>query len=141
VPEIDKERLFQEILNYGRNIGNWAPSELEKLIKKGNPVLIPVEKYKAWLEEMPEKLRKEIIKSWGEPENSKIMTWKDPSGRKYLVIPAVRYGNIVLAPQPSRGLEQDVEKLYHDMHVPPHHQYVAFYLWLKKNLELMPFAI
>jgi cobaltochelatase CobN len=135
VPEIDKERLFQEVLNYGRNIGNWAPGELEKLIKKGNPVLIPVEKYKAWLEEMPEKLRKEIIKSWGEPENSNIMTWKDPFGRKYLVIPAVRYGNIVLAPQPSRGLEQDVEKLYHDMHVPPHHQYVAFYLWLKKEFR------
>ncbi|MDM7202968.1 MAG: cobaltochelatase subunit CobN, partial [Thermodesulfobacteriaceae bacterium] len=50
-------------------------------------------------------------------------------------IPGVKYGNIFLAPQPSRGEEQDPSKLYHDLTVPPHHQYIAFYLWLKKEFK------
>ena len=43
------------------------------------------------------------------------MSWTGASGTKYIVIPAVRYGNIVFTPQPSRGWEQDVKKLYDDV--------------------------
>ncbi|MBN2872889.1 MAG: cobaltochelatase subunit CobN, partial [Halothiobacillaceae bacterium] len=33
---------------------------------------------------------------------------------------------------PARGWSQDAVKLYHDVTLPPHHQYIAFYLWLKR---------
>jgi cobaltochelatase CobN len=135
VPEVDKAKVFEDVLAQGRNIGNWAKGELERLIKAYNPILIPVETYKAWLEKLPSGFRKEVIRTWGQPEASNIMTFSDTSNKKYFVIPAVKYGNILLLPQPSRGLEQDVEKLYHDMKTPPHHQYIAFYLWLKKEFQ------
>ena len=32
--------------------------------------------------------------------------------------------------QPSRGLHEDNDKLYHDKSLPPHHQYIAFYRYL-----------
>jgi cobaltochelatase CobN len=63
------------------------------------------------------------------------MVWQDARGKKYLVIPAVRYGNILFAPQPARGWGQDITKLYHDVSIPPHHQYVAFFLWLKNGFK------
>ncbi len=63
------------------------------------------------------------------------MTWQGSSGTKYIVIPAVKYGNILFTPQPSKAWEQDDAKLYHNVHLAPHHQYVAFYLWLKKEFK------
>ncbi len=133
--EMTKEKLFNDIHNYGRNIGNWAQGEIDKLVKTGKPVLIPINTYKKWLHELPENFRNFVLTGWGEPEKTNIMTWRGESETKYIVIPAVKYGNILLAPQPSKAWEQDDTKLYHDVQIPPHHQYIAFYLWLKKEFK------
>jgi cobaltochelatase CobN len=133
--EISKEQLFNNIHNYARNIGNWAGGEIDRLAKTGKPVLIPIEIYKRWFEELPEGLKKAVIKNWGRPEDNKVMSWTGASGTKYIVIPAVRYGNILFTPQPSKGWEQDSKKLYHETTLAPHHQYIAFYLWLKKEFQ------
>jgi cobaltochelatase CobN len=147
---VSKERLLHDIQNYGRNIGNWAPGEVARLVNGGEktvfpgkiqkansrgPVLIPLATYKKWFDQLPPPLKSSIIKSWGPVEASNIMVWQDARGKKYLVIPAVRYGNILLTPQPARGWGQDINKLYHDVSIPPHHQYVAFYLWLKNGFK------
>ena len=132
---ITKEQLFNDIHSYARNIGNWAGGEIDRLARSSKPILIPIETYKAWFEELPEGLKKAVIKDWGKPEDNKIMSWTGASGTKYIVIPAVRYGNIVFTPQPSRGWEQDVKKLYDDVTLAPHHQYIAFYLWLKNEFK------
>ncbi|MDM7202800.1 MAG: cobaltochelatase subunit CobN, partial [Thermodesulfobacteriaceae bacterium] len=137
--EINKEQLFNNIHNFARNMGNWAQGELDRIVKTGKLILIPIDTYKRWFEELPEGLKKSVIKDWGRPEDNKVMLWTGASGTKYIVIPAVRYGNILFAPQPSRGWEQDVTKTYHDVNLSPHHQYIAFYLWLKK--EFMADAI
>lgn len=133
--EISKESLFNDIHNHARNIGNWAGGEIDKLARTGKPVLIPIETYKRWFEELPEGLKKAVIKDWGKPEDNKIMSWTGASGTKYIIIPAVKYGNIIFTPQPSRGWEQDIKKLYHDVTLAPHHQYIAFYLWLKNEFQ------
>ena len=123
-----KDELFRDIHSYGRNIGNWAQGEIDKLAESGQAVLIPINVYKQWFEELPDGFKGSVLKNWGIIENSKIMLWQGN-----IVIPQVRYGNILFTPQPSRGWEQDVKKLYHDVTMPPHHQYIAFYLWLKKT--------
>jgi cobaltochelatase CobN len=133
--EVTKEQLFNDIHNYARNIGNWAQGELDRIVKTGKPILIPIDTYKRWFEELPEGLKKAVIKNWGRTEDNKVMSWQGASGTKYIVIPAVRYGNILFTPQPSRGWEQDIKKLYHDVTLAPHHQYIAFYLWLKNEFQ------
>ena len=130
-----KARMFDEINASARNIGNWAPAELDRMVRTGRPILIPLETYREWFSALPADFRASVLKSWGPVEKTKIMIWKNDQGRKFLVLPAVRYGNLLFAPQPSRGWEQDENKLYHDVLLPPHHQYVAFYLWLKKDLR------
>lgn len=133
--ELDSEVLFNRVLKYGRNIAKWAPAEIERLIREGNPVIIPLEKYKKWFYELPEKFRASVIKDWGRPEEAEIMTWKDEKGKKHIIIPLVRYGNVILTPQPSKAWEQNLEKAYHSNAISPHHQYLAFYLWLKKEFQ------
>ncbi len=50
-------------------------------------------------------------------------------------LPAVRYGNIALLPQPARGWGEDADKLYHAKDLAPHHQYVATYAWLRDGFK------
>jgi cobaltochelatase CobN len=133
--DLSRERLFEDIHAFGRNIGNWAPAEVDRLARSGRAVLIPLMMYKAWFTELPADFRKSVIKDWGEPENSGIMIWRNESGKKFLVLPGVRYGNILFTPQPSRGWEQDIRKAYHNPNIAPHHQYIAFYLWLKREFK------
>ncbi|MBT9537347.1 MAG: cobaltochelatase subunit CobN, partial [Nitrospirae bacterium] len=63
--EMSKERLFNDIHNYARNIGNWAGGEIDRLARSSKPILIPIETYKAWFEELPEGFKKAVIKNWG----------------------------------------------------------------------------
>ncbi len=132
---IAKEQLFADVHGFGRNIGNWAPAEIDRLARSGKAVLLPVATYQQWFAKLPNSFRQAVVKDWGEPDASTIMTWTNPKGEKFLVLPAVRYGNLLLTPQPARGWEQDVKKLYHDVQVAPHHQYIAFYLWLKQEFK------
>ncbi|MGO9171203.1 MAG: cobaltochelatase subunit CobN [Rhodomicrobium sp.] len=132
--------LLTAIRDHGGNIGNWNQGTLDSLVRdgieSGTVQLLPVSAYEQWfLQDVPASLRDAMIAKWGDPKQSNIMVWRDASRRPYFVFPVQRYGNILLAPQPSRGWEQNVESLYHDTALPPHHQYLAFYLWLQHEFH------
>ena len=114
------------VLKYGRNIGSWAPGELEKMVREDRTIKLPVRTYQQWFAGLPEEFRKNVIKQWGEVEDSAIMI-KD----KDFIIPAIYLGNVVIMPEPTRGWGDDPMKLYHSPTLYPHHQYIAAYLWLK----------
>lgn len=127
---LNEESIRQRILHSGRNVGAWAPGELDRLVAGGGVVKIPVSRYRQWFAELPEGFRREVTRQWGEPEDSDIMV-KDGN----FIIPQVDLGHLVVMPQPSRGFGEDPDKLYHDPKIYPHHQYIAFYLWLKKSFK------
>ncbi|MFK2823764.1 cobaltochelatase subunit CobN [Arcobacter sp. YIC-80] len=74
-------------------------------------------------------LQIEGIKGWGELPGV-VMTWNNK-----LLIPSVKFGNIILAPQPPRGWELNEELLHANLSFPPTHQYLAFYHYLKNNFK------
>ncbi len=129
--QLTEEKIFEDVSNYGINVGNWAPKEIDKLVEKGNATLVPMELYQKWYQRLSSVLRKEVEEQWGKPEDNIVMQWTDKKEKKYIVIPTVRYGNIMLTPQPVRGWSQDLDVMHHDISVPPHHQYIAFYLYLQ----------
>jgi len=132
---IDKEILLENSLRYGRNVGNWAPGELDEMVKNGKCVLLPLEEYQRWTRSLPANFMKDVNKDWGTVEESNVMMWTDPKQReKYMVIPAIKRGNVVILPQPVRGWLQDTEAMYHSKDLSPHHQYLGAYLWLKLGL-------
>ncbi|MEM8768868.1 MAG: cobaltochelatase subunit CobN, partial [Pseudomonadota bacterium] len=75
----------------------------------------------------------EGLRGWGEPPGE-VMT---VDGR--FVFPGLRFGNIFIGPQPPRGWEVNEEVLHANMSIPPPHQYLAFYEWLRRDLD--PHAI
>ncbi len=124
---LDQDKIKELILNNARNIGSWAPGELEKMAAREHTILVPIDTYKAWFSQLPQDFKSHVVKQWGRPEDSSIMVYN-----KKFVIPALISGNVVLLPEPARGWGDDAFKLYHDPTLYPHHQYIAVYLWLEK---------
>jgi len=127
----DKSELVYLLTHQGINIGTWKKEEIENLLDTA--VLIPAEKYEIWFSKLPEEKKEEVVRMWGEPPGD-IMVYENESG-KFIVIPLIDLGNVILAPQPTRGYLQDQEALYHDKSLPPHHQYIAFYFWLAREFK------
>lgn len=65
---------------------------------------------------------------WGQPEENPLVVTKN--GTKYFIIPGILFGNIFIGPEPLRGWDQDISKLYHSTVVPPPHSYLAWYAWV-----------
>jgi cobaltochelatase CobN len=134
---LSKEILQDIIIMQGRNISTKAPGELEKLVKNGKIALVPVKQYEEWYSDLPQDFRKGVEEKWGSVNKTTLMTWEDKEKKKkYIVIPGLTYGNLFVGPQPTRGWLEESDHLYHDITLPPHHQYLAFYLWLKHELKV-----
>ena len=124
--------ILAEITTKARNVGSDAPGELEELIASGHSVRVPVDEYELWLNALAPPLREKILKDWGPPESSTLMTERK-DGETSFIVPVVHYGKVVLMPQPARAWGEDLEKLYHAKDLAPHHQYVAGYAWLRNG--------
>ena len=76
------------------------------------------------------------LTGWGKsPGNIMTIT---KNGKKYIVIPGMKFGNVFIGPEPQRGWEADASKFYHSTIVPPHHQYLACMLGSIRNSRQMP---
>lgn len=82
--------------------------------------------YLEWFNELPRDTREEVIKNWGRPPGELMVC------NEGIVIPGVLLGNVFIGVQPTRGVHENPDKIYHDRELPPHHQYIAFYKWLEK---------
>lgn len=122
-------QVIEEIIHrQGRNVGSWAPGELDALVQAG-ALLLPVEKYLEWYATLSGELQAQVEKEWGPPPGN-IMVYEGN-----LVIPGATLGNIFLGPQPVRGWGDDPSKIAHSPALPPPHQYIAFYFWLQKEFQ------
>jgi cobaltochelatase CobN len=127
------ESLRDLVRDRGSNPDQDGESVAARLAMHPDAVTLPVAEYEGWLQSVSPALRDAITAHWGEPENSHAMIWNDAQGTAHFVFPALRLGNVLMAAQPTRGWDLDIEAAYHDTVLPPHHYYLAFYLWLQKT--------
>lgn len=78
-------------------------------------------------------LRVSGLTGWGKSPGD-IMT-VSKNGRKYIVIPGMKFGNVFIGPEPQRGWEADVAKFYHSTILAPPHQYLAWYAWVNTQFK------
>ena len=129
VPErlsLTEDAIKELVLKSGRNIGSWAPGELETMIASGQVTELPLDEYKKWFAGLPEAFRQKVLEQWGHPEQSDLMI---RNGK--IIIPMVRLDNLVIMPEPAVAISDDAQKLQHLSEFYPHHQYIAAYLWIK----------
>lgn len=133
--DISADAILADISNRARNIGGYAPGELEEMVAAGGTALVSVQDYRRWLDALDPTLRDKIISDWGQPEDSQLMALTQ-AGENFIVVPRLEYGNITLLPQPARAWGEDVDKMYHASNLAPHHQYVATYAWLREQQQV-----
>jgi len=95
------------------------------LYREGVPKL-SLSEYLNYYGSLPEVLRESVERVWGPPPGGINV---DDEGN--FVVPGLVLGNVFIGVQPTRGFHEDTKKLYHSKDLPPHHQYLAFYRWLR----------
>ncbi|MCK4257648.1 MAG: magnesium chelatase subunit H [Halanaerobiales bacterium] len=102
------------------NSGKWLESN-DAMIKyhKGN--------YEAFLNS--EKYKNEMVKQWGKAPGTVMSEDED------FLTPGLINGNVFIGLQPSRGIHENPDKVYHDKELLPHHQYIAYYKWLRDEFN------
>ncbi|OAM87340.1 hypothetical protein AW736_24100 [Termitidicoccus mucosus] len=128
----DRDGLVARMSRETSNVGNWAPGELAARVKNAEVALLPEALYRSWFDELPAARRAEIVEMWGPPPGD-IMVHTDDNGNRFLVLPKIQLGNILIAPHPDWGYLQSNRALMSAGALPPHHQYLAFFLWLQRE--------
>ncbi|MBI1355874.1 MAG: hypothetical protein GC160_16155 [Acidobacteria bacterium] len=123
--------ILDQLERVGRNVEEWAPGELRRMVDEGGVTLLPMKTYQGWFEELPQKFRQSVNDRWGPPEASKLMVATSRDGEKLFVIPGVQFGNVFLGPQLLRASSAEYTSVQHSTTLPPHHGYVAAYLFYR----------
>ncbi|MFM6318314.1 MAG: cobaltochelatase subunit CobN [Dolichospermum sp.] len=79
--------------------------------------------YQKYFATLPANIQQEIIERWGTVETI-----------QNLAISGIKFGNIFVGIQPSRGYDLDPSLNYHAPDLEPTHNYLAFYHWLRESL-------
>ncbi|HRE50192.1 MAG TPA: cobaltochelatase subunit CobN [Flavitalea sp.] len=134
---LDDERSIEKlIMKRGRNVGKYAPGELNSMIREGGAELIPVSTYKKWFSQLPVSYQQYVNDRWGKPEAAQIMTVMH-NGELHFVLPVIKLGACYIMPQASRAKAEEIAAMYHSNSLPPHHQYICQYLWLQRNTDAL----
>ena len=120
------------------NKGSWAKGLLDKYVEDNwdslmeHHQLINITDFYNLIDDVNDDLIKEMFDYWGNNLGPAMVYNK--TDEHYIVIPGVWFGKVFITFQPSRGWEEVTN--YHDLTLPPHQQYVAFYEWLDKTAHV-----
>ena len=132
----DTDGILKLLSTVGHNVENWEPGELDRMARSGKVALVPVAEYEKWFAELPQPFQKNVLERWGKPCDAKLMTWTNPAGRKFFVIPGVQLGNVFLGPQVLRSSAEEYSNVQHSATLPPHHGYIASFLYYRNVLKI-----
>lgn len=119
-PDSSKE-LIEGLLEWSTNEREWISEKKLDL----SSILLKKELYKEMFKKFPEKNQIEMEKQWGKAPGN-VLVYEEN-----IVVPGRIYGNIFIGLQPARGWGDDPSQIYHNPDMPPTHQYMAFYHWIK----------
>jgi cobaltochelatase CobN len=130
VPRAQVERVLKEtaafIDNYPDDLRRRAGPMMDDILKNAMDRLDGKPSEFAELKRKFEELNLEGLSGWGKPPGNTMVT---DAGD--FIIPGLIMGNVFVGPQPQRGWQANAESLHTSNVVPPHHQYLAFYEYLR----------
>lgn len=119
LPDSGDELLFELIGRCSYDV-KWLKEEQLAQAHK-----LPTEQYAKWFEQAPEACRADMVKQWGEAPGGAYI---HDDG---FALAGLEYGNAFVALQPPRGYDMDPDQIYHRPDLPPPHNYLALYRWLR----------
>lgn len=124
------EEFGRQIMEQGSVMGSYAPAAQEHFMDHCDPIWIKASEYENWAQStlLPEKYA-EVEQRYGKAPGNLLARGDS------LAIAAIRYGNILVFPQPRPALGSDDFKLVHGAEVAPPHSYIAPYLYMQKEFD------
>ena len=111
-------------------LSSYDEATQHQYLKQGHPLWLSKTQYEQWAGEVlsPEKYQ-EVTDRYG-PAPGRLLTRGDS-----LAVACLRYGNVLLFPQPRPALGDDDFRLVHGVDVAPPHCYLAPYLYVQKGFQ------
>lgn len=124
------EEFKCQIIEQGSVMGSYAPAAQECFMDECNPIWVSAGQYEAWAKDvlLPEKYA-EVEARYGKAPGNLLARGDS------MAVAAVRFGNILIFPQPRPALGDDDFKLVHGAEVAPPHSYLAPYLYMQKAFD------
>lgn len=120
------DELAKELLAAMTCDRRWLlPEELPQRAKAS----VGRELFQPWHETLPQDVRQDMVESWGAPPGE-LFAYKDR-----LYFPGFHDGNVFVTIQPPRGRLEKIDALYHELRLPPPHQYVAQYRYIRDEFK------
>ncbi|WP_423792446.1 cobaltochelatase subunit CobN [Methanocaldococcus indicus] len=128
IPKDGKE-LINLILEK-KAISEFRWTTVNEIVAKGGYLyLMDENEYYEFFNNLPEKVKKEVIDTWGNLNEGMIYKINN---KKKIVITGLKFGNVYVCVQPKRGCfgarcDGEVCKILHNPECPPTHHYLATY--------------
>ena len=120
----------RQVKTEGIVLGSYAKGAQQEYMRKGHPQWIKAALYEQWAHEvLPKEQYNSVVSHYGKAPGS-LLTRGDS-----IAVACLRYGNVLLFPQPRPALGDDDFKLVHGVDVPPPHSYLAPYLYVQKGFK------
>ena len=122
------DAFARQVKTEGMVLGSYAKGAQEEYLQKGHPLWLGRCQYEQWVKEvLSSEKYQEVVSRYGEAPGELL------SRGDSIAIACVRYGNVLLFPQPRPALGDDDFKLVHGAEVAPPHSYLAPYLYVQKG--------
>lgn len=126
---------FQQLID--EECAVWsAHSEgaLQNFLTSAHPEWISVDTYRAWADSILVPTQyEEVVKHYGEAPGAYMAGVKDE--KPAIAVARLKFGNVVVMPQPRAAIGGDDFKVVHGADVPPPHTYLAAYLWMQAGFQ------
>ena len=117
----DGNALMRRLLEGPTNAASHWSRESEESCQRSD--------YAAYFASLPRAVQTQVEERWGAPERDPLFRPSDLDCGRF-ALPALRFGNVVVAVQPARGYNIDPVRVQHDPALAPPHGYLAFHAWL-----------
>jgi cobaltochelatase CobN len=94
---------------------------------------LSIGEYQTHFETLPILVQQGIVDRWGTPPHKQPLC--DLPLLRDLCVAGIQFGNVFVGIQPARGYDKDPNLNYHAPDLPPTHEYVAFYHWIRANFS------
>lgn len=131
VSDLPDEKTFEsQIMSRGSVMGDYASAAQKNFMDNANPIWIGKTDYESWAKDaLLDRKYDEVVERYGEAPGLLL------SRGDSLAVAALRYGNILLFPQPRPAIGDDDFRLIHGAEVAPPHSYISAYLYAANGFD------
>ncbi len=120
IPEDGDELVHRIIERCSNDLDSLTEQQLRLAVGH-----VSSQQYADWYQSFPEKVRQQLLESWGEPPGQVYRS------NGSLAVAGIDLGNVFVGLQPPRGFGQNPIAVYHSPDLTPTHHYIAYYRWIR----------